>query len=288
MRSILLIVSIFSISLLSGCFSPNGRQDADAVVEAPRIVIPLPTPGATKEDVRDQVSDVMGGAVKDIKNDIQASSNNTQNQLSGLVTASVSKVADKLTGVEADLKDLINFTATMNNTVNSSMTANVNAQAEMKAKLEASLTAVAEVKADLKVVNEMKVDVRATLQASNEMKADLGKISANAQLGIANSLKDIYTAVNNTAGRDVNYLPREAVYMSLGIMGFVAIILLVSIVVTGYNSRIREKNRTSQEKENVERWQAIALKAIAALDPEKARGFSMSVKGLMKAGEFDE
>lgn len=276
MRRVFLVLILL---LLPGCFSPSGRQDAEAKIEAPRVVIPLPSAGASKEDVRDQVSDVVGGAVKDIKNDIQASSNNTQNQLSGLVTASVSKVADKLTGVEADLKDLLNITATMNNTINASATANINAQMEMKAKLEASLTAVADVKADLNVVNEMRADVRATLQASNEMKADLGKISANAQLGIANSLKDIYTAIDNTAGRDVNYLPKEAVYLLMGVMGFVTLILLVAIVIGGYNSRLREKNRTSQEKDSAERWQGIALRAIAALDPDKAKVFAKDIKG---------
>ena len=66
-----------------------------------------------------------------IKDDIVASSNATASQMTGAVNTSISKLAEKLVGLEANLSAVITNTDTMTN----------QAYAELSAKLDASLTA---------------------------------------------------------------------------------------------------------------------------------------------------
>jgi hypothetical protein len=211
------------------------------------------------------------GIKQDLSNEIQASSNNTQNQLSGFVNASVSKLAEKLTGVEANLKDLLTVNATMTNTLNAS------ANTEIKAKLEASIKLVSEINSQISINNQMTASLnsefKASITAMNEMKLELGKLALNAQAGIANKIQDIQTTIDSKAGRDVNYLPKEAVYIVVSTLALVAFVFLITVIVVGINSRRREEQRTISERENVARWQAIALEAISGLEPEKAKHF---------------
>jgi hypothetical protein len=261
-----LIIAGILLFCLTSCLSPEGKQDNQTVIAPPIINLP-PAQQVDTSKIEGKVSSLEQGLVKEI----QASSNNTQNQLSGLVNASISKLGDKLTGVEANLKDLLNVHLTMTNNLSAS------ANAEIRAKLEATMRVVSDINATMEINNQLTAslnsDIKASVTAMNEMKAEVGKMSANAQLGIANKLNDIYTSVDNKAGRDVNYLPREAVYIVIGTLALVCFVFLMVVIVAGRNSREREEQRTNTERENVARWQAIALEAIASLDPDKAKHF---------------
>jgi len=261
-----LSIVLLILPLLVGCLSPKGAQDNNTVVSPPIINLPPPQQVDTSK-----LESRVDGIKQDLSNEIQASSNNTQNQLSGFVNASVSKLAEKLTGVEANLKDLLTVNATMTNTLNAS------ANTEIKAKLEASIKLVSEINSQISLNNQMTASLnsefKASITAMNEMKLELGKLSLNAQAGIANKIQDIQTTIDSKAGRDVNYLPKEAVYIVVSTLALVAFVFLITVIVVGINSRRREEQRTISERENVARWQAIALEAISSLEPEKAKHF---------------
>jgi hypothetical protein len=261
-----IIIPVVLLLCLTGCLSPKGAQENHTAISPPIINLPPPQQVDTSK-----LESRVDGIKQDLSNEIQASSNNTQNQLSGFVNASVSKLAEKLTGVEANLKDLLTVNATMTNTLNAS------ANTEIKAKLEASIKLVSEINSQISINNQMTASLnsefKASITAMNEMKLELGKLALNAQAGIANKIQDIQTTIDSKAGRDVNYLPKEAVYIVVSTLALVAFVFLITVIVVGINSRRREEQRTISERENVARWQAIALEAISGLEPEKAKHF---------------
>lgn len=256
---------ILPVVLLAGCIGQKG--DLSQHTQAPVIQLHPKTEEVDTSELR-----------KGIKEDIVATSNSTANQMTGALNASVSKIAEKLNGVEANLQ------ATMNNTVN----LNAQANAELRAKLETSLTAVAELKAELKIINQFSADFKAKIEgdvsAIKDLKAEIGQLntqlqaqvaaSANGQMGLLNKIKSAVENTTTTAGGDVNYLPKEAVEIMVGrersftyiisaIMG--AITLAISLI--GRMARLREKNRTIAEREERQRATEL-LTTVLGMLPE--------------------
>jgi hypothetical protein len=194
--------------------------------------------------------------------------------MSGLLTASVSKLGEKVTGLEANLSDLIKLNATMNNT----------ASAEIKTKLETTLAAHIELKAEMKNMVDITSKIETHLTAITDIRIALDRMTnqANAQVGWNNKfeskIEDVKQTFTSQAGRDVNMLPQQAVDVIIGSWEFFA--TLISIILAAATTVIsrayklaREKAERDfqlerQEKQNIHK---LLLAALAHCPADKAR-----------------
>lgn len=167
----------------------------------------------------------------DLKNSINISSEKTANQMSGLLNANVSKLTDQIKGVEANIGKLAEINNQMTANLTNRIDTEIKASAEFKAQLQASIQSNIELKAQLQA------QLTAIVNISNDMKADLKAIATvTARLenqmagiaGIGNSISQLQQEVNNKAGRDVNYLPKEAMYIVIGVVLLLVILLGVT------------------------------------------------------------
>lgn len=195
------------IPLLCGCLGDQkGSQSASPVVntvpQMPSTPAPLPVAsGAGIESVRQDIAQV--------RTELQSSANTTQNQMSGLVNASVSKISEKMVGIESNIDALAKLQIEM--------------RAEVHTDLNTTLSAITDIKTDIKndiaLSNKIDAAINATLKLENKIgditaRFDaMATTTANAQVGLKNDLTNMISTIknDNTAGRDVNYLPKEAV-----------------------------------------------------------------------------
>lgn len=220
-----MVVSIV-ICLLTGCIDQKGtinqgtKDDIIEVVRGAYSAMPAPTinvPPSQKVDI------------EDLRNQINASSNNTANQMTGAVNASVSKLADQVKGVEANIGKLLEInntmTANLNSRVDVGLHASMIANTEFKATLENTIALNSEIKASMQAIANIQNQMSADLKVVNSMSADL-KANATAVVGLGNRVENLNQ--NMQAGRDVNYLPKEAVTLVAYFVG--GIVLIASIV----------------------------------------------------------
>jgi hypothetical protein len=261
-------IALCLLLLLSGCIKGqeiDSRQENTVIQKPPVVNVNVP-----KAEVVD-----LDAVKREISTEIQTSSNNTSNQLSGLVNASVSKLAEKVTGLEASIS------ANMTNT----------AVANLKSEVQASAAIVTSLRADIRNSIDVNTKLDATLTAINQMSLSVGKIetqmtaAAAAQVGLENSFEQKLETINTTVktGRDsnINYLPQAAVDIMLAqieaanengrsqnrlwmyIMGG---IFTAVTTIAGYayrNARLREQGTAK-----------LLMQALAQLPPEKAEVIS--------------
>lgn len=250
--------------VLSGCALQENKSGNDnSPVIQPAPVVNLNVPPVATEDIKAEVR----RSRDEVKAEIQTSSNNTQSNMSGLVNASVSKLGEKVTGVEAKVE------------ASATATANLSAKVTgIESKIDSTIVATANLntKVDSNVQAVAKIDARieATLTMLNEMNVNIGKLNAIGQVGIGNKLEQIEEHVANAAGRDVNYLPKQAVELMIGIISALCGLATTVVMVLGRNARLREHQEAERERENVKYWQSVAMKAIGELDPSKSREFT--------------
>jgi vacuolar-type H+-ATPase subunit I/STV1 len=251
-------LSILLVVLLAGCVADQKGQITQPI--APPVINIPPVQKLDTAELR-----------QGIKDDIVASSNATANQMTGAVNASVSKLAEKITGLEANISSVINASANLNAT----------ASAELRAKLEASLNAVVELRTELKMVNEFNSKIEAKMSVDANLVRELQSridslnatlsakmdVQANAQAGLYNKLDTRLENINNTAGRDVNYFPQAAVEIIIAILGVVTI----AIGWIGRNARLREKLRTDDERNERKILSDLLMETLAMLPESKAK-----------------
>src|ERR1017187_4143563 len=142
MKKIIAILSIVLLMIsLGGCIADNkGKQNSEGVSNAPSISIPFKGNTLPLADIVDTKE-----LQNNIKTEIQTSSNSTQSQLSGLFNSSISKLGEKVTGVEANVDSLAKITNNMSLTNTQSATA----VAEIKTNLTNTIQAIGELKAEM-------------------------------------------------------------------------------------------------------------------------------------------
>jgi uncharacterized membrane protein len=242
---------VFTLVFLTGCVADNNtRQTSNNHNEMPPPIINVSTPPAQIVDTK--------GLEEAIRSEVVASSNLTQNQLSGLVNASISKVSEKIVGLEASISN--NMTSTV--------------MARLQASLEASITANANFQAEVRTSLDISNRLDLAVTAINTMSLKVGSLesqmagAASAQVGFRNTFEQRMESVKNDmqAGRDINYLPKEAVeivlsnnrtWMSVigGILGLAQIICLYAY----RNAKLREQNTNK-----------LLMEALSRLSPEQA------------------
>lgn len=271
-KNILTICVFFCIIIFfSGCIADQQGKILQSIPPI-SVNVPLPpqidTTGIQKE---------IGG----LRSEIQTSSNNTANQFSGLLNANVSKLAEKLNGVEANLSELVKINATVNN----------NANIELKNKLELMATVLTNIKFSMENILSMSATVNSQIGLLNDLTLKLEKLelsinaNANAQVGFNNNFEQKLEKMNANAGRDVNMFPKQAVYTILiAIISFVLIFLLLGIVsviviTNSYrSSRQREMDRTNMEREEKKHFESLLLKAMSMLPDAKSAAMAREIK----------
>lgn len=171
--------------------------------------------------------------VEQIKQTVETSANNTQNTLSGLVNASISKLAERVTGIDAKVDRVTGF--------------------------ETEIKEIAALKLQLRDLSAQ-IDLRAEFNSridKLETKIQLG-INANAQ-ATAEIGKKVETKLENiqaTAGRDVNMLPQAAVDVIVsnsqifaGVIAGLCSLAATVVSVLARNSRKRADARAQLERE---------------------------------------
>lgn len=252
MNKILIIIPL----ILSGCIADQrtDQKGGEANTSGPTINIP---PAQTVDTEKLE---------KNIGDKIIASSNTTQNQLAGLLTTSVSKVGERVTGLEANLSELIKLNATMNNT----------AQVEVKAKLDATISLTTQLKAEMNNMVNISNKIEAHLTALTDIKVELGKINTQAQGQVGwnnkleNKIEDIKQTFTSTAGRDVNNLPKQAVDIIIGSWEFFAILISIlcgaatTIISYSYKlARERSDSAAKLERQSHQNTYKLLLSAIS-------------------------
>lgn len=260
------------LPLLVGCIA--GQKGDLSQQNSPPIVKVMPAKEVDTEKLRK-------GIKEDTRQEVIASSTSTAAQMTGAVNASVSKLAEKLTGVEA------NLTATMNNTAN----LNTQANAELRAKFDASLTAITTLKAELSIANEFnaKLESKIDLDANliKDLKAQIGQLNtqltaqmsavANGQVGLSNKIESTMETVTATAGRDVNYLPKEAAMVMIANEKANArvIVAIVSILAGVISGAIAWLGRIMYKRADAERQlvNSLLLEVTSKMSPSEAERF---------------
>lgn len=208
--------------------------------------------------------------VDHLEKTIETSNNTTQNALTGLFNASVSKLGDKLTGVEARMEKMLE----LNNTLNAKLESQVNASADLRARLDAQLNLNTEVKARLDAQISTALDLRTRLDTQVNAAAELkAKIDANAELvtGIGNKIDRSVQNLQASAGRDVNMFPKVAADMiilqaetssktTIAIVTTLCGLISTAITIFARNSRRRADQRWQEEREERRRLHEMVMK----------------------------
>jgi len=269
-------LTLMGLIFLTGCIADQNNRQSNASeqtgptlnVPAPRLV-PEEELKKARDDSRETIRAETAKVKDELKTEIQASSNNTQNQLSGLVNASVSKVAEKLTGVEAKAEANIQATAKVADALNTVVTN----------------TAVLEVKLQnqIELTNKLEVALTAQLTMNNDLRLQLEKVNLQMQgvvagiAGVNNKVETISTNATNTAGRDVNYLPKEAVEVFTAFMSGVFGLATLALMWVGRNSRLRERQRTQEEKDERQKAQDMLYYVLSLLPEAKSADINMAM-----------
>jgi outer membrane murein-binding lipoprotein Lpp len=260
---------LLAVLLLSGCIGDQ-KGSQDQVAQPPIINVP---PSQTVD------TDKLRAGIKD---DITASSNNMANQLTGLVNVPIAKLAEKLTGLEATIQTEIKNT----------LSVNTQASADLRAKLEAMMTVLTEIKVSFKMITEFNtsLDIKMSADASliRDLQAKVDTLNAqlsaqiagmaNGQVGLLNKIESKLEQVTNTAGHDINYLPKEAVQIMLDrektfmyIFGAIMSAITIAIGWIGRNARERERLRADAEKQERKMVSDLLMEALAMMPESKAK-----------------
>lgn len=264
------LLAILGVLLLAGCGNKRGSDHTAYDIrfsDPPRteqIPVPAPLPGPDyygklKDEIRSETSN-------EIRNSVQHSSD----QLSGLVTTKLGQVAEKIVGVEANLRSEIRAEANVSATATAALTA----------KVDSNIAVTAELRADVKLIATLQATVTAQANLLNDMKLELGKLQAQlsataaAQVGLTNSVTHMQAGGNNNA------LTPEAVKLVVSITGglFALLTTIICLVVrSAYkNASLKEANRTNEAI--AERRQIFTLLMQAIGGDAQSPAFKAQVK----------
>ena len=266
--------------VLSGCITGSKQGDNKPINQqtVPFLTIPFKEGKVPLAEVVD-----VSGLEKSLKQEISSSANNNQSQLSGLINTSISKVAERMTGIESNIDSLVKLTNTITLTNNQS----ASASAEIKTKLEASLAATAEIKAEMNNILSINNKLETNLTMMNNLKADIGELksSISGQAGVLNNMTSKVEDIKANAGRDVNMLPQSAVDIMLGIIKaygalVIGLLLLAAIaVILVYRAGMqREALRSKDSEQELQRVHSLLLQSVSMIP--KSEDVEKITKGL--------
>jgi len=265
-----LCLLVLSLCFVTGCIDQKGtinqntKDDIKELIHAAMSDLPSPTVNVPPNQQVD---------TSELKREILASSNNTASQMTGALNLSVSKLADQMKGVEANIGKLLEINNTLTATLNSKVEANATAIADFKFTLQNTIALTSEIKASLQAITNIQNSMSADLKVMNTMSADL-KANASAVIGIGNKLENLNQ--NLAAGRDINYLPKEAVYMVgifIGAMVFLAALIVFLLYKSSMKAMQLEADKHSSERKKINQLLVRAM-AVMPIGPDKDRSFA--------------
>ncbi len=271
MKKIILSLFICSTILFTGCMgdSKSGKFDPVTQVQSPHLTIPI------GKDNTLPLGEVVNTdqLEKNIKTEIQSSSNSTQSQLTGLINTSVSKIGEKVVGLENNMDAMIKLT----NNLDVKNTATLSAQAEMKNTLQNTLEATANIRAEMNNVLKITNTLETNLSMMNDIKTSVGNLDSkiSGQAGLLNNMSSKVEDIKLNAGRDVNQLPREAVDLMMGnlktytiILGLLLVLGALAMVLLYRSNAQRETLRASSTKDELDKLYSLLLQVSPSLPKE--------------------
>jgi len=269
MKKFLCLLAL-SLCFTTGCVDQKGtinqetKNDIKELIKEACSALPSPTINVPPNQKVD---------TEELKKEINASSNNTASQMTGALNLSVSKLADQMKGVEANIGKLLEINNTLTATLNSKVEANATAIADFKLTLQNTIALTSEIKASLQAITNIQNSMSADLKVMNTMSADL-KANASVVVGLGNKLENLNQ--NLAAGRDINYLPKEAVYMVgifIGAMVFLAALIVFLLYKSSMKAMQLEADKHSNERKKVNQLLVRAM-AVMPIGPDKDRSFA--------------
>lgn len=244
-----------------GCIADN-KSKLDPV-NPQTTVVNVPAPQVQKVDT--------GELEARLSNQIQTSTNNMTSSLSGLVSTSVGKLGDNLTGMSNHFRSVLE--------ANIKSLADINAKAEINA--QATLKGIETFNSTISTKFDSVVKLESQIE---KLTAEL-KAMGSAQVGIAKDMSSIQQDIKNTAGRDINYLPKEAVEIMMErertftyILGGILSLASLAIGWIGRNARERERLRTQSEREDRQSAERMLRFALAKLSENQAHAVLQPLK----------
>lgn len=275
----------FLLIILPGCLlGQKTRMEAqdNTTVEAPKLPDSIKTdPVQRMEDKQRSEKDK-----REIKEEIAASSNATRNQMSGLVTTSVSKLGEIVKGVEANLSELLKVEANLDVQARTDLQAALKLMAELKVELNNTLT----------ISNKVADKMDSLLKINASMELKLGNIETNMQAqgqgaaGWRNKMEQkldhSVQTFTSKAGRDVNMLPKSAVDMSVsmaekavGMLTLFCGVFSAVVAMTFRYSRQRAEERAKAANEEKQFYHKALMTALTHVPPEKASEMEAQIEG---------
>lgn len=274
------MILVLALLTLTGCITgQKNRQEGGTVTAIP----PKITDWLLQQSDREKFNTELEGQKEELQKQITASSNATQAQLSGLLNASVSKLGEKVTGVEARVSELVKLNATMNNTASAELKTSLDKVNAEITGIKAQMTNIVSLQNNMKAELSAITEIRAQLSAVADIKLQLGKVTADveAQAGVNNSIdkkiEDIKQTFVSSAGRDVNMLPKQAVdiitdsWRNFGIIIGLLLGAATTIISLSFKyARQRAEKRFEIEKQTKENAYKLLHDALIEIPPEKA------------------
>jgi hypothetical protein len=275
MKKILTTLILLS---LTGCIRvPIGSPKADQKttdtikLEGPVIYKQDPAEKELEKAHREKVT-------RDVKDQIISSTNSTKNQLSGLLTTSISKLGEKVTGVEANLSELLKIENELSIQAKAELKATIKAVADLKLELQNTMTLNSNIKANVdslvKMINTLTLkigQIDTTLQAQ-----------AQGQVGWNNKIESKMekwqeTVSGNTVSGDMNMFPKQAVEVLESTWKTFSIILGGIIGLAGFVLSLHfkfQKDKANKQFEATEkqreRTYELLHRALMHVPPEEA------------------
>jgi len=195
-----------------------------------------------------------------LKTEVVSSNNSTQNKMEGLITASVSKLGEKVTGIESSISVVHPKIVGLETKIDSLL----KIQTDITTSLRDVNTKI-QTTANVEAFKDLKASLTANLDAQVKIQADLKAQMSNV-LEINRKMETRIETLNATAGRDVltNYFPKEAAEVMItqakifaGIVSTLAGLVATLASIWARNSRRRADLRFQEER--AERQELLKL-----------------------------
>lgn len=215
MRIIIALTLLFSCYGCRNLAQVGGDVPGDQTVKPPVINVNIPQ--RDDEKLKDDIKETINDKIK-------ISNQSLQNKMSGLINAQDTRFANEVNGIRNDFNGKVTG---IESKVNLQNEVSINTKAELNLKVAETLKLIDNLQLQINNQLEVNSDIKIKLQLLRDLEIKLGEIqaAANVQAGLLNNFNQKIEKLE--AGRDINYLPKEVVYIILSIMTSIIIITIV-------------------------------------------------------------
>lgn len=254
---------LVAIVFLTGCLlSPKNEHKGEVQQTGPVVTVNAPS--------RDpELGKSVRESAEGVKTEVNTRMKTVQDALSGLITGKIDELDARL-ALSAQLSAVVQAIGKIETTING----NVSNSADFRAQLSAVVQAIGKLETVINGNVTNSADFRAQLKGLSDnlvsLRADLRLSVDGVQTGIANRIDKVQQDIKSTAGRDVNYLPKEAVEaMEFQYKITIAVVLALKVILLTFAGYVYKSTRAREEN-----YAKLLMRALGELDPDKARALN--------------